>query len=218
MAKFNPSPVPFSSIDADMRELWVRNITKKPTNGDVFFTVPKTRGSGMDDVQVIKSWAPQNLCEQVSVAQLIDSTEFRKMLSYKNLEIISAEDAQRLINSKGEDYPEEARRIMNRRQRILEPSIGNDPVFQSAGGGSETPDSQVDMKLRSLLEPVKAGDEVNEAQLINTLRTMESDGDLKRDELKYMQKIAKAAGKKKLLRYANNCLASLDSDEDEDED
>ncbi|WYW02029.1 hypothetical protein Pori4_00157 [Pseudomonas phage vB_PpuM-Pori-4] len=223
--KFVPKAIEHRDIDPTARELWVLNTTKKPASGDVFFTVPRIRGNGMDDVQVIKSWAPQNLCEQASAGQLMDSTEFRKMMTYGNIIVISPEDAQKIISKRPSDFQEEVKRILNRRQRQIDVQDAGSRVAEPAyTSGHDHINAQaaddLDMKVQSLMQPMEEGETISsdeEMRLINTLRTMEDDDELGPVETKFIQRIAKKAGKKKLLRYINEVIRqSVDDEEDDD--
>jgi hypothetical protein len=89
------------------------NNSPRSHRGDILFSTPKMHGNGIDAVRVVKTWIPQDLTEQVTKQQLLNSSEFRKTVSKGLIRLINPEYADVVLAS--DDARAEQQRIANAR-------------------------------------------------------------------------------------------------------
>lgn len=100
--------------------VYVINTSPRGSRGDVLFSAPKKNGNGSDVVRITKTWIPQDLTDQVTKAQLLESSEFRKTVRKGLIKLVTADYAELILTQS--DAQEEAQRIANLRsaaQQIL---------------------------------------------------------------------------------------------------
>lgn len=91
--------------------VFILNKTVKPERGQICIVIPKVNGVGEDTVIIPDTFIPVDLTEQVSKQQLIASSEFRKSLSSRRLELIEPERAEKLLSS--QEARDERDRLFN---------------------------------------------------------------------------------------------------------
>ena len=105
----------FKTIDDIEQEktgpIFVLNNTSGTNRSQIVFTVPKSNGVGLDNVEVSATFIPLNLLEQVSRRQLLSSSEFRRAVSRKYIVLLDTEYAKVLLAEEG--VAEEQQRLEN---------------------------------------------------------------------------------------------------------
>lgn len=96
------------------------NVNSQP--GDIVIGVPKLNGARADTLFLPSTWLPINLTDQMSRAQMLASSEFRKAVNSGLVELISEEDAKRMLNDDG--ATEEKERLNEQARRVKETMAG----------------------------------------------------------------------------------------------
>ncbi len=92
--------------------VWVlNNFNEGGEKAKIVIGIPRSNGNGVDIVRVAKTFIPINVSNQVSRAQLLQSSEFRKAIDNKSLLLVDPEYASVILST--EEGKEESNRIEN---------------------------------------------------------------------------------------------------------
>lgn len=186
----------------DKGGIFVLNKTMGIEKGRIVFPVPKANGMGSDAVIIPGTFIPIDLTEQVSRKQLLESSEFRKCVNSRRIEIITEEEYARLMGQEG--AKEENDRLYNVQQaymntvqsldNILDANQNNvvDPALASLqrnqAGRAEIASGDVnedDIRITPAVLQVIASLEEDKEEMaaINTLRSL---GELTEEDYRYV--------------------------------
>ncbi len=202
--------------------VYVQNAAPATMRGIISFTVPKLRGNGKDLVRVHKTWIPQDLSEQVTKQQLLDSSEFRSTVSKGLIEILNPEWAETILER--EDAVLEKKRLMmisSASQRILQSQAltenANDALkrpnertkgkefeegeVRVSGGEQREDENPTLVRFKTLLETLE---DKSEAQIMNALR---NEGEFTRAQVVAVKKKFKKKDHPRIAAWAEKQLA-----------
>jgi len=185
--------------------VFVLNKTSGIEKGRIVFPVPKSNGVGSDTVLIPSTFIPIDLTEQVSRKQLTESSEFRKCVNSRRVELISEEEYNRLMKQEGAD--DERDRLYNAQQAYMNTvqSLDNiidrgnevvDPAITEANRSSKSRQDQAHASLSEDGEQITPAvlqivgsleDEKDEMAAISTLRSL---GELMEADYRYVLKHA----------------------------
>lgn len=94
--------------------VFILNKSSGIERGRIVFPVPKANGIGSDAVVIPPTFIPLDLTEQVSRKQLLESSEFRRAVNSRRIELIDAAEYERLMREQGAQ--EERDRLYNKEQ------------------------------------------------------------------------------------------------------
>lgn len=208
------------------KSIYIVNTSPKELRGEILFDVPKRNGQGADLVKIAKTWIPQDLCEQLPRDQILESANFRGTLNKGLIKLVAPEYAEEVLA--GEDAQQEVSRIRN--QRNAANAILNSSTMTGNRKKDEDDEKQTPTQLRRKANLAQAeednetrqvatagaqkfdtyleslGNKGNETDILNELR---SEGGFTKKELKKI--LIKFEDYKKICKWANSCLASLDA-------
>lgn len=205
----------------DKGGIFVLNQTKGIERGRIVFSVPKQNGMGSDTVLIPATFIPIDLTDQVSRKQLLESSEFRKTVNSRKIEVISEEEYEKLM--KEPEAREELDRLYNQQQIYMNTvqSLDNildrkesivDPALESTQPG--VPQNQPKQEAKVENENVSPAviqvvafleEEKDESAAISTLRGL---GELNEEDYTY---VLKNVGKEyaQLRTFCNRNLQRL---------
>lgn len=192
--------------------IYVLNITSGSNRSNVLFTVPKPNGAGLDTVEVPATFIPINLTEQVARRQLLISSEFRRAIARKMIELITDEEAEDRLAEDGVD--EELERLSNvlnaakssREQTALEGAKIKDPSLSSSE--TDVVDTKIDgvgAGVVGYMEALKSG----ESDEITTLNSLRSLGVLEAADYRWVAATAEENKWVRISRWAKRTLTTL---------
>lgn len=102
---------------------------------DIVIAIPKLNGASIDQLTLQSTWLPICLTEQISRAQLLAASEFRKAVNRGLVILISEDDAKKIMEGDGAD--EETERLREHATRVRDAvasrGIHNDTVSILSG-------------------------------------------------------------------------------------
>lgn len=183
--------------------IFILNRTQGIEKGRIVFQVPKANGIGSDAVVILKTFIPVDLTEQVSRKQLLESSEFRKAVNSRRLELIDQDEYDRLMKEEGAQ--DELNRLYNdaqaymntvqsldniidRENNVVDPAITahqqkQSRTTESANVGVTEDGEHVNPALLQVVASLE--DDKDETAAISTLRGL---GELTEAEYKYVMK------------------------------
>ena len=182
--------------------VWALNQTTGADKGNVTFTVPKANGNGSDTVSVPLTFIPLDLTEQVTKDQLFKSSDFRRAVALGYLVLINDTEAQKLLEIPGAAM-EKARLVREQRVSAVEE--------QSKAMGMISPTKDGLVGEGGILPAVELimvdAVDKDQVEIINSLRSMESEMDAK--DFEYVKSQATILKYAKLGKYCENRLRML---------
>lgn len=125
--------------------VYVINNLKGAYKGMVIIPVARRRGNGQDVLRIPPTFIPVDLTLQISKAQILESTEFRRTVGKKLVVLLNPEYARRLLAT--EEAKAEARQVsenMARAKLLVESQIMNGNTNDEASMVNDVDDSEVD--------------------------------------------------------------------------
>lgn len=185
--------------------IYVLNKTRDIERGRVVFQVPKANGVGSDAVIIPPTFIPLDLTEQVSRKQLLESSEFRKAVNSRRVELISESEYESLMKDPMAG-PERDRlynqsqihmnsvqaldRIMDRDNTVIDPALSgvapsNKEEANIPEGGRGENSEKVSPAVLHIITALE--EDKDEVAAISTLRNL---GELEESDYAYVLKYA----------------------------
>lgn len=206
MSKREITPMNIADIEPNARHLYLLNTTKGDRRGPIHMSVPKLSGSGSTAINIPLTWIPVDILDQCAVEQLIKSSDFRRMVSFGVITIVSEEDQEKIMKRPG--ATEEKAKVRDRmmygnamaQNNALEPEVS---VHKNEEGLAyvDDEDDTISMRTRTIMEDAKSKDEMS---VINTLRNFEDE--MNEDEWQFVMAGAKKLKYRKLVKYCRRMM------------
>ena len=170
--------------------VWVLNKTRKEERSELFFTVAKQNGTGLDQVVIPDTWIPIDLTQSVPIKQLIANSDFRRGLRDRFFVVITDEYARELLDQEG---------ASDEQQRLIDLAQGVGGEFLNAPEEQALDDRHdVSDQIRNLGSIIQEGAQ-EEIRIIGTLRGYDK---LSSKEKAYLYEAAE--NMKKVREYLNS--------------
>lgn len=177
--------------------VYVKNKTTGSEKGQIIFSVPRKNGDGVVAVWVPNTWIPFPLSEQCSKSQLLDSSDFRKAINSRRLEIMDSKEAEEILSTKAaqKELDKIFKEQENFRNNVMDLDQIATEVEDTTGGMTDAfNEIKGEKSLEELVKPsilqltVDLEETGDEDSAISTLRNIE---DLNTKDFRYVYKTCK---------------------------